>query len=78
VFDGIPWSTGEVWDRTIERLASESTPYFELPRWYDVDDLCGLQRLGRDLNSDDFGDCDDLRCCVREALAAAGRRATTT
>jgi rSAM/selenodomain-associated transferase 1 len=45
IFEGIPWSTPEVWQRTIERLQATATAWHALPPWYDVDDEKSLHHL---------------------------------
>lgn len=45
IFEDIPWSTPEVWRRTIERLQATATRWHTLPPWYDVDDEASLTQL---------------------------------
>ena len=45
VFDGIAWSTPEVWPQTIGQLQATGTTWHALPEWYDVDDQPSLQAL---------------------------------
>lgn len=53
VLDDMPYSTPELWAKTIERLAglgwAEGTDYVVLPPWYDVDTAADLARLRREL-----------------------------
>jgi rSAM/selenodomain-associated transferase 1 len=45
IFDGVAWSTPEVWPQTIARLRDAGIAWHELPPWYDVDDEQGLLGL---------------------------------
>ena len=45
VFDGIAWSTPDVWPQTRARLQTAGTAWHALPEWYDVDDQTGLKAL---------------------------------
>jgi uncharacterized protein len=45
IFDHMPWSTGEVWRQTVERLTAAAWPHHQLPPWYDVDTADDLARL---------------------------------
>src|SRR6185503_19726632 len=38
LFADIPWSTPEVYRRTLERAGQNHIPVTEVPGWYDVDD----------------------------------------
>ncbi|HJT35605.1 MAG TPA: TIGR04282 family arsenosugar biosynthesis glycosyltransferase [Pirellulales bacterium] len=49
VFQGIDWSTSEVWRQTIGRLRAAGQSYYELPPWYDVDTGEDLLRLRDEL-----------------------------
>jgi uncharacterized protein len=49
IFDGVAWSTPEVWRQTTARLAKARTPFAVLPEWYDVDEADDLRRLAREL-----------------------------
>jgi glycosyltransferase A (GT-A) superfamily protein (DUF2064 family) len=49
LFDGIPWSTPQVWPRTITRLDRQGYSYAVLPTWYDVDEPADLDRLREEL-----------------------------
>lgn len=46
IFEGIPWSTAEVWNATLARLKAADVDFATLPAWYDVDDVEDLRRLG--------------------------------
>ena len=49
VFADIPWSTSDVYQRTIERAAEANLPVISLPTWYDVDDAATLRLLEAEL-----------------------------
>jgi rSAM/selenodomain-associated transferase 1 len=49
LFDGIPWSTPQVYARTLERAAEAGVPVVEVPGWYDVDDAPTLRLLEAEL-----------------------------
>lgn len=49
IFEGITWSTPDVWRQTIERLEATATGWHALPPWYDVDDEASLNHLRRSL-----------------------------
>lgn len=49
LFNGIAWSTSEVFARTRERAAEIDLPVELLPSWYDVDDAQTLNRLCEEL-----------------------------
>lgn len=51
VFQGIDWSTAEVWSQTTTRLTAAGIAWHELPAWYDVDDGEGLQDLAARLSA---------------------------
>lgn len=50
VFEDMPWSTPQVWSRTVERLESGGWSHAQLAPWYDIDDLEGLYRLRAELS----------------------------
>ena len=56
IFDGIDWSSPRVWPQTLARLSDAGIKHFELPSWYDVDELADLQRLVAKLGAADFID----------------------
>lgn len=58
VFDRIPWSSGEVWQQTVQRLSELNCPFAELPPWYDVDDAADLRRLKVELENAPTIDAD--------------------
>jgi rSAM/selenodomain-associated transferase 1 len=45
LFQGIDWSTERVFRQTLARCAEAGLPVFELPTWYDVDDVESLRLL---------------------------------
>ncbi|MGH1588546.1 TIGR04282 family arsenosugar biosynthesis glycosyltransferase [Methylobacterium phyllosphaerae] len=45
LFDGIPWSTGAVLNRTLEQAADIALEVELLPTWYDIDDAATFQLL---------------------------------
>ncbi len=49
MFDGIAWSTPQVWSQTVERLRAASVRFRALDVWYDVDDRASLDRLRDEL-----------------------------
>ena len=53
LFDDLPFSTPQLWQATLDRLAEEGwqegTDYITLPAWYDVDTESDLQHLRCDL-----------------------------
>lgn len=67
LFDRISWSTGEVWQQTVERLTAANWSYHQLPPWYDVDTADDLARLRAELMGPLAGTpaFDDLRRAVR-------------
>ena len=46
LFAGIPWSTGEVLERSLDRAAGAGIATVLLPVWYDVDTAADLRRPG--------------------------------
>lgn len=56
VFDGIAWSTPDVWPQTTRQLQAAGITWHALPQWYDVDDKPSLQalafRLGKQSRAD--------------------------
>jgi uncharacterized protein len=50
LFADIPWSTGEVYRRTLERARAIGVPAIEVPGWYDVDDAPSLRVLEAELS----------------------------
>lgn len=45
LFEGIPWSTEQVYRLTLERAAALKLPVVNVPGWYDVDDAASYQML---------------------------------
>lgn len=52
IFTGIPWSTGEVLSRTMEKAAALGVGTALLPEWRDVDDTDDLKALKGRLSED--------------------------
>lgn len=52
IFTGIPWSTGEVLSRTMEKARALGVGIALLPEWRDVDDADDLEALKRRLSED--------------------------
>jgi rSAM/selenodomain-associated transferase 1 len=65
LFEGIAWSTDEVFAQTLTRARTIGVPVIELPSWYDVDDAESLQTLVDEL----FG---------RKPFRAAGEQTPAT
>lgn len=49
LFDGIPWSTPQVYDETLKRAADSGLRVASLPVWYDVDTPAEFERLRAEL-----------------------------
>lgn len=49
LFRGVPWSTREVYETTLQRAREIALPVTNLPAWYDVDDLASLRMLDAEL-----------------------------
>jgi rSAM/selenodomain-associated transferase 1 len=49
IFEDIPWSTPQVYERTIERAREIGLPVISLPQWYDIDDGDSLRLLEAEL-----------------------------
>jgi rSAM/selenodomain-associated transferase 1 len=60
LFAGIPWSTSEVLDRTIQRAQEAGMTWELLPPGYDIDTWEDAERLIKDLEGNAAGDSD--RC----------------
>jgi hypothetical protein len=48
----IPWSTAEVFQKTVERAAEIGPPVVTVPGWYDGDDAASLAILESELAGD--------------------------
>lgn len=76
LFEGITWSTNQVFAQTLERIEGLRLRPHILPRWHDVDDFAGLLLLRRELWGELThrpGGYPAPRTKARlEALAAAG------
>jgi hypothetical protein len=60
MFAGIPWSTSQVLDRTIQRAQEAGMTWELLPPGYDIDTWEDAERLSKDLKGNAAGDSD--RC----------------
>ena len=49
LFVDIPWSTAQVYERTVGRAAEIGLPVVNVPGWYDVDDAASLALLTSEL-----------------------------
>ena len=49
LFVDIPWSTAQVYERTVARAAESGLPVVNVPGWYDVDDAASLALLTSEL-----------------------------
>jgi uncharacterized protein len=52
IFADIPWSTPQVYERTVERAREMRLPIVNVPQWYDVDDESSLRLLEAELMGD--------------------------
>ena len=50
LFEGIPWSTGDVYRLTLERARELALPVEVIPGWYDVDDASSFRMLEDELS----------------------------
>ena len=66
IFDGIAWSTSDVWRQTAERLTAAAIPFATLPTWYDVDSIDDLCQLRDELTGEYLHEScyDELRSMV--------------
>jgi uncharacterized protein len=69
LFDGIPWSTSDVYQLTLARAQAIGLPVALVPGWYDVDDAASLDMLEKDLTGH-----PPLQSHLRGADAPATRR----
>ncbi|MEE3368182.1 MAG: TIGR04282 family arsenosugar biosynthesis glycosyltransferase [Planctomycetota bacterium] len=69
VFDGMPWSSPDLWKTTVARLTEQQSHFAVLPTWYDVDTLTDLTLLNKKL-ARRTGDpwLEDLRALVDSLL----------
>lgn len=70
IFEGIGWSTENVWEQTIAKIADLRLTYESLPQWYDVDELCDLERLRDELSRVEHNDpcLNDLLAAIHNAI----------
>jgi rSAM/selenodomain-associated transferase 1 len=52
LFEGIAWSTNQVFEQTLERIKSAGLRPHVLPRWHDVDDFASVRFLDRELRGE--------------------------
>ncbi|MBI1900841.1 MAG: TIGR04282 family arsenosugar biosynthesis glycosyltransferase [Planctomycetia bacterium] len=76
IFTGMAWSTPDVFEQTVSRLAAAGIGYERLPDGYDVDDANGLLRLREELSraaehADEGQSLSRLRRAVAEILGPA-------
>jgi glycosyltransferase A (GT-A) superfamily protein (DUF2064 family) len=50
LFQGIPWSTGDVLAQSLKRAAEVGLSVGVTPTWYDIDTIQDLQRLIHELD----------------------------
>lgn len=79
VFDGIAWSTPDVWAQTTGRLKAAGIRWHELPPWYDVDEPADLADLRKRLPAAAATDLALARLSkdVESLMHKAGSRTTT-
>ena len=68
VFESIDWSTGQVYEQTVNVAVGHCIDYASLPTWYDVDVYEDLLRLKLDLDANE--DTSDLADALSKLLAA--------
>lgn len=70
IFEGVNWSTCDVWDQTLRLLDAARVPVAQLPPWYDVDHVEDLCRLAAELKHDAGEDLRELTAAVNAALGS--------
>ncbi len=55
LFEGIPWSTDEVFSMTLGKASSRGLSVHVLPRWFDVDTADDLRRLYAEMTATNHG-----------------------
>lgn len=70
IFDGIAWSTREVWPQTVAKLRRADIRFAILPEWYDIDTRDDLRRLERELQTPACAgaEFDELRTAIRDVI----------
>jgi rSAM/selenodomain-associated transferase 1 len=68
IFEGIPWSTPQVWQHTVDRLQAADIGFHVLQPWYDVDDRAALDRLSVELGDPSVTDPELL--ALRQVVGA--------
>ena len=75
IFDGIAWSTPEVFSQTLARLATTELSFTVLPEAFDVDDLAGVEQLDEYLTEQrDDASLESLRIAVAKTISDVGNR----
>lgn len=76
LFHGVPWSTSQVFPRTLQTIVSLELDFYLLAPWYDVDDPRGLELLRADVDKlIRVGDRSRLRRTAKAlSLIDAGER----
>ncbi|MDY0884482.1 TIGR04282 family arsenosugar biosynthesis glycosyltransferase [Dongia soli] len=69
LFDGIPWSTEEVYRLTLKRAEEIKLPVSVIDGWYDVDDAASFAILEAEIR----GECPEFACDQIPELAPATR-----
>jgi rSAM/selenodomain-associated transferase 1 len=70
LFTDIPWSTSEVYRKTVARAATLGLPVVNVPGWYDVDDAASLDLLLSELAGRRPGFSEALRGAYAPATRA--------
>ena len=72
IWDGIAWSTADVWSQTIAALKRANREWHELPTGFDVDEVDDVRRLASSLLRDEYADSawDALREICQACLAS--------
>jgi hypothetical protein len=77
LFSGIPWSTPEVYELTLQRAAEIGLPVRNVPGWYDVDDEVSFRLLEDEFRGKclPFGDPNLVGARAPATRAFLGQRA---
>lgn len=73
IFDGVTWSSPQVWKQTVARVQNARLSFGELPQWYDVDDGKDLSRLMQDLRGATEAELVALRDDIEQVLGGMQR-----
>lgn len=71
VFDGMPWSSGEVFARTLETFHQQKRDVAILTPWRDMDTLEDLRDLYERHRSGSFANSRTMRCLRRKKILSA-------